>query len=726
SDHLPVRERLKNLTSSTGAAGRLVKCKRDMEDADNEYKTAVQTLEVYRMQRERYFDGSFQTMQNMVKERGAKCRQCLEAYVVGERDLISGAKEGIDHLSVAVDCIKPAGDMEQISLSFTKDINSHPKPVLYENYYQKILPEGVFGTSLPDYVRKYRHPIPLVMIKCIEAVDRAGLRREGIYRVSGRHAQIMNLKKQFDVNEEAVDLTDPAYSEDSASIASLLKVYLRELPEPLFPFSLNERIAYSATPDTNMRLYELKGRLKRLPDCNIDTLQFLIQHLRRIHEHVDYNKMTLDNLSMIFTPAIFHDFNTAVTAGPQGQPGSDSVATSLSFASQTTAVSASGASSPGLNMAPWSDPKAQQQTGAVASSPQHQFPTYAHQNLSFGFNNSGPPSPMGMPDTQPGHMSTPYPGGSNNGTPGVGSKANPGPITASNTGTVPGTVGPSQTSQSASPTVPHFSPPTNTVSAAASWSNDLVLADLILNSDTIFNVLPKLPARTDSMLVSEDQALAASMANIGIGNGNNASTYTPSGPFNNSRKSSGSSAYGGVPSSPTEGTTALRPRIDSLGPNSSGRAISAHNGSVAMNSPTHVQGRDTMDQQYQLQQQQQQQQQYQQPYQQQPYQQQQQQQQPYQQQQQPYQQQQQHWQQQQQQQYQQQQQQPYQQQQQQQQQYQMPPFVYGESGVGGWQAGRTNSPPASSSVQSSGGPTRSRSNHDLLQPQQQPQQQYEL
>lgn len=33
SDHLPVRERLKNLASSTGAAGRLVKCKRDMEEA---------------------------------------------------------------------------------------------------------------------------------------------------------------------------------------------------------------------------------------------------------------------------------------------------------------------------------------------------------------------------------------------------------------------------------------------------------------------------------------------------------------------------------------------------------------------------------------------------------------------------------------------------------------------------------------------------------------------
>lgn len=55
----------------------------------------------------------------------------------------------------------------------------------------------------------------------------------------------MNLKKLFELNEETVDLTDPAYSEDVASIAAVLKIYLRELPEPLFPFPLNERSTYS-------------------------------------------------------------------------------------------------------------------------------------------------------------------------------------------------------------------------------------------------------------------------------------------------------------------------------------------------------------------------------------------------------------------------------------------------------------------------------------------------
>lgn len=39
SDHLPVRERLKNMANSSGAAGRLVKCRRDMEDAGKKKST---------------------------------------------------------------------------------------------------------------------------------------------------------------------------------------------------------------------------------------------------------------------------------------------------------------------------------------------------------------------------------------------------------------------------------------------------------------------------------------------------------------------------------------------------------------------------------------------------------------------------------------------------------------------------------------------------------------
>ncbi|KAG0260430.1 hypothetical protein BG011_001901 [Mortierella polycephala] len=557
SDHLPMREKLKNLASSTGAAGRLARSKRDMEDADSDYKTAVQSLETFRVQRERCFDSSFQVMQSMIKERATKCRQCLEAYVVGERDLIAGAKDDMDRFSVAVDCIKPVGDMDQLSVSFTKDINSHPRSVHYENFYNKVIPDSVFGTSLSEYVRKCQHPIPLVIVKCTEAIDRAGLRREGIYRVSGRHAQIMNLKRLFEVNEDAVDLTDPAFSEDCAAIAAVLKIYLRELPEPLFPFPLSERVAYSAIHDIGFRLGELKGRLKRLPDCNIDALQFLIQHLRRIYDHVEDNKMTLENLSMIFTPAIFHDFNSAMVGGPQApqHQAAEHSTKALSFVSQT--VPSSPATSPGVHTAPWTGyplPPTEQHHYAQPKPQQHlaQNPVLALNNQS-----SGSASPMGVPDSVGTVDLSPHSSSSN-------------PYIAS----APSSSSPSLSGSSTSPTVSSFVPPTNTVSAAASWSNDHVLSDLILNSNTIFNVLPKLPSRTNSMLAVDERLLATSMTNTSLRaeslpSGGN---YSPlSRPYSNSRKSSSSSL--GTPPSPIEngGGGTLRPRMDSLGPSYTNR-----------------------------------------------------------------------------------------------------------------------------------------------------------
>ncbi|KAF9152977.1 hypothetical protein BG015_004338 [Linnemannia schmuckeri] len=588
-EHLPVRERLKNLASTSGAAGRLAKSKRDMEDADGEYKTAVQTLEVFRMQREMRFDTAYKTMQGMIEERGAKCRQCLEAYVNGEREQIAKASEEIDRFSVVINCIKPVGDMEQLSMSFSKDINSHPKTVVYESYYKPV-PESIFGMTLQEYVDKHKHPIPLVIIKCSEAIDRAGLNREGIYRVSGRHAQIMNLKRLFDSDEESVDFTNPAYSEDCASIAAVLKIYLRELPQPLFPFALNERIAYSSIPDRNVRLGELKARLKALPGCNIDTLQFLIEHLRRIYDHVETNKMTLDNLSMIFTPAIFHDFNSAVVPGAQGGGGGggtgaqDNAPAALSFASNTS-LSASSPSSPSPNAAPWSSypfPPIDQTASKSGQQQQQQFYPQ-NQNLGFGHSSgtgaggaasTGRSSPMPMTGPEGSASSLPLPQQQQGQLYGASPQHGSGMVSAATT----------------SPPPQHFTPASaaTTTSTAASWSNDLVLSDLILNSASVFNVLPKLPARTNSVYStaassiysnSDDRHLSVAMSGttlsgsvVGGGPGGNNGLSTAR-PFSNSRKSSASSL--GVPSSPVEGGNGqLRPRMDSL-PNIAAAAASS-------------------------------------------------------------------------------------------------------------------------------------------------------
>ncbi len=60
----------------------------------------------------------------------------------------------------------------------------------------------------------------------------AGLREVGIFRLPGQASQIQCLKDLYDSGSQQ-DFTGP---EDVHTVASLLKLYLRELPEPVVPF----------------------------------------------------------------------------------------------------------------------------------------------------------------------------------------------------------------------------------------------------------------------------------------------------------------------------------------------------------------------------------------------------------------------------------------------------------------------------------------------------------
>lgn len=54
----------------------------------------------------------------------------------------------------------------------------------------------------------------------------------GIFRLPGQASRIQSLKELYDSGSQE----DFSSSEDVHTVASLLKLYLRELPEPVVPF----------------------------------------------------------------------------------------------------------------------------------------------------------------------------------------------------------------------------------------------------------------------------------------------------------------------------------------------------------------------------------------------------------------------------------------------------------------------------------------------------------
>ena len=76
--------------------------------------------------------------------------------------------------------------------------------------------------------------LPVVVAKTIEYLEETALQLEGVFRISGNQSEVLALKKGFD---EGQDVSVKECSSPHVA-AGLLKLYLRDLPEPLFTFSL--------------------------------------------------------------------------------------------------------------------------------------------------------------------------------------------------------------------------------------------------------------------------------------------------------------------------------------------------------------------------------------------------------------------------------------------------------------------------------------------------------
>jgi len=75
--------------------------------------------------------------------------------------------------------------------------------------------------------------VPAIIVKCCDfIIENGGLEIEGIFRVSGSALRLKKLRETFEVNIDYVISTELYTVMD---VSSLLKDYIRSLPEPLIP-----------------------------------------------------------------------------------------------------------------------------------------------------------------------------------------------------------------------------------------------------------------------------------------------------------------------------------------------------------------------------------------------------------------------------------------------------------------------------------------------------------
>ncbi|XP_075879176.1 breakpoint cluster region protein [Nelusetta ayraudi] len=162
---------------------------------------------------------------------------------------------------------------------------------------------GVFGVKINVVTKRERSKVPLIVRQCVEEVERRGLEEVGLYRVSGVATDIQALKAAFDSNHRDVSLM--MRDMDVNAVAGTLKLFFRELPEPLFTDRLYPNFAAGiALSDSVARESCMLHLLMSLPEPNLLTFLFLLDHLRRVTEMESLNKMSLHNLATVFGPTL--------------------------------------------------------------------------------------------------------------------------------------------------------------------------------------------------------------------------------------------------------------------------------------------------------------------------------------------------------------------------------------------------------------------------------------
>ncbi|KAJ7305277.1 hypothetical protein JRQ81_011193 [Phrynocephalus forsythii] len=161
----------------------------------------------------------------------------------------------------------------------------------------------VFGQQLVEtmvYEQRFGpHLVPILVEQCVAFIRKHGLNEEGIFRLPGQDNLVKQLRDAFDAGER------PAFDQDTDvhTVASLFKLYLRELPEPVIPCTQYEDFLLCGqllTADEAKGHQQLAKQLALLPRDNYNLLSYICRFLHEIYQNSTTNKMSVENLATVF------------------------------------------------------------------------------------------------------------------------------------------------------------------------------------------------------------------------------------------------------------------------------------------------------------------------------------------------------------------------------------------------------------------------------------------
>ncbi|RCH92129.1 hypothetical protein CU098_005429 [Rhizopus stolonifer] len=258
----------------------------DMFEADKDYRKAVMKVEKLRIQTEQILFVHYEEMESLELERIQTIKHAFISMAASLSNAIPRCKELFDNLMLYQETLKPDKDVQFIVEQYRTG-HFCPKPILYENYFHGTASDQLFGVPLEEITRVQNSLVPQLISQGLMVVE-SGFSR--IYEqgkailwtmhlpLDKTHAAREELNTSKIIDLQVLEELDPLV------LASLIRLYLLELPECLFTFELYEpcKLLYSNQQDKDSRLASISKLLTTLPTPNYHTTKTLFHHFYKL------------------------------------------------------------------------------------------------------------------------------------------------------------------------------------------------------------------------------------------------------------------------------------------------------------------------------------------------------------------------------------------------------------------------------------------------------------
>jgi len=153
-------------------------------------------------------------------------------------------------------------------------------------------------------------PMPLIFINCVKYLKKEGISAVGLFRVPGNKNLMSAMISSYDQGVP-IDFETSDNGLDAADVGGIIKQYIRDLPNPLLNHDLYSEWVSAIVPDMETSIQTVKGLLSQLPPINQLVLSGLLHLLKQIADAHHINKMTPQNLAIVWGPNLLRGKDTS-------------------------------------------------------------------------------------------------------------------------------------------------------------------------------------------------------------------------------------------------------------------------------------------------------------------------------------------------------------------------------------------------------------------------------